>query len=69
MEKDGNSFFYAQKLDVSDIEDFYSNDGFWRDSYSLARGNAKLDFGNEEYSYYEYEFDENTEKYVQKEKQ
>jgi len=55
--QDGNSYFYAKSLGIesdTNIEDFYSNEWFWADQYVSARNNARLEFGWQQYSYYEY---------------
>ena len=50
-EKNGNSYLYAEKIDVTNIEDFYSDSGFWDDA---AKDKVKMKFeNNQKYYYYD----------------
>jgi hypothetical protein len=44
-ESSGNSFFYVEKLkNISNIEEIYSDDGFWNDKYNADREKARISF-------------------------
>lgn len=60
----GNVYLYAKHLGSTynlgssgNQKEFYWNDGFWDDNYSLARDEAKLSFDGT-YSYYEWDEEE-----------
>jgi len=55
-EENGNSYLYAEKLGVQDVNvnEFYSDTGFWSDDYGTYRGNARIMFWeNDKYYYYD----------------
>lgn len=51
-----NTYLYAEKLDVTDVDEFYSNDGFWDEKYDTDRQRTKISL---DWTYSYYEWDEN----------
>jgi hypothetical protein len=41
---EGNTYLYAEKKEPIDIDEFYSNDGFWDDKYKTLRQEAEISF-------------------------